>query len=464
LQGLVLSFLLKISLQKRDIFDNLDNNMESDTFFKLILIFLVLIVSFGIVFPGFFNRGIDFLNFKAFRYVGLNLPDFPNLSFKLGLDLQGGSRLLYSADLTQVTEEEKESSMQGLRDLIERRVNIFGVAEPVIRVEKKGKSYRLVIELPGIKDIKEAIKMIGETPYLEFREEKEDPEKGVIFVSTKLTGKYLKKANLSFNRTTLEPLVLLEFNSEGADVFEKLTEKNIGKRLAIYIDNVLISAPQVREKITGGTAQISGNFTVEEAKELARNLSAGALPVPINLIQEETIGPVLGKISLQKSLKSGFFGFLVVVIFMILIYRLSGLLACLRLIIYGLIVLSIFKIIPVTLTLAGIGGAVLSVGMAVDANVLIFERFKEERKTGEDFKRSLGIGFSRAWPSIRDGNFTTLIVALIMFSFGTSFVKGFALTLSLGILVSLFSAIFITKTFLRTFIGKKIEKIRWLWG
>ena len=428
---------------------------------SLIIIIILAFFSLNFAYPKFINQGINFLNSK----LPLNLPRFPEVSFKLGLDLQGGSHLIYEADLSNVEKGEEAETMQGLRDVIERRVNLFGVREPVVRTQQVKDSYRLVVELPGVKDVNEAIKMIGKTPYLEFREETtEEGTSSINFKPTKLTGKYLKKATLGFNQTTLEPQVLLEFNSEGAKLFKEITSRNVGKRLAIYIDDVLISAPVVREEISGGKAQITGNFTVEEARELARNLNAGALPVPIKLISQTSIGPTLGSISLQKSLKAGIWGFLGVILFMILIYRLSGVLAGLALIIYAGILLSLFKLIPVTLTLAGIGGAILSIGMAVDANVLIFERMKEERKAGESFQRAVEAGFSRAWPSIRDSNLTTLIVAVIMFSFGTSFVKGFALTLSLGILVSMFSALFITRTFLRSFIGLRLEKIKWLWG
>jgi len=241
-----------------------------------------------------------------------------------------------------------------------------------------------------------------------------------------------------------------------------LTSRNIGKQLAIYIDQMLISAPVVQEKISGGKAQISGKFTVDEAKELARNLSAGALPVPITLVSQQLVGPTLGKISLEKSLKAGIIGFLAIILFLVLFYRLPGILASLALAIYIGLLLSLFKLIPVTLTLAGIGGFILSVGMAIDANILIFSRMREELREKKTFAQSLEQGFSRAWPSIRDGNLTTLLVVLILFGFGTSFIKGFALTLSLGILISMFSAIFITKNFLKFFEGTKLEKIKWL--
>ena len=449
---------------------------------NLIIILILAFLGLNFVYPQYINQGIDYLNnfqFSVFDYK-LNLSHFPEVSFKLGLDLQGGSHLVYEADLSKIEKEEENEAMQGLRDVIERRVNLFGVGEPLVRIQEQVGHKRLVVELPGVKDIEEAIAAIGKTPYLEFKEERSEEETNEIlaryeeeesdfaedpyFKSTKLTGKYLKKAELGFNQTTFEPEVLLEFNEQGKDIFKELTSLNIGKRLAIYIDQSLISAPMVKEAIPDGKARITGRFTIEEAKLLTRNLNAGALPVPITLISQKTVGPVLGKISLEKSLKAGMIGFLMVILFMIGFYRGPGILASLALMIYAGIVLSLFKLIPVTLTLAGIGGVILSVGMAVDANVLIFERMKEERRAGRSFERMIEIGFSRAWPSIRDSNLTTLIVALIMFFFGTSFIKGFALTLSLGILVSMFSAIFITRTFLRSFIGTRLEKVKFLWN
>lgn len=399
--------------------------------------------------------------------------------FRLGLDLQGGTHLVYQADLSRVEKKEWGSTMEGLRDVIERRVNLFGVGEPIVQTKKAGDLWRLVVELPGVKDISEAIKMIGQTPYLEFREPKPNYDELVeenrdrlesgemkideLFQPTSLTGKYLKKAQVDLDPATYEPRVSLQFNKEGAEIFADLTARNINKPLAIYIDNVLISAPVVREKISQGRAQITGRFTPDEAKKLAQNLSAGALPVPIELISQETVGPTLGAISLQESLRAGVIGFLAIIIFMTIFYRLPGVLASISLTIYVILVLALFKIIPVTLTLAGVAGFILSIGMAIDANVLIFSRMREERKEQKSFEKVIEDGFSRAWPSIRDSNMTTLIVALILFGLGTSFVKGFALTLGLGILVSVFSAIFITRSFLRCFINTRFEKWQILW-
>jgi len=411
-----------------------------------------------LVFPGPVNRVLSYLN------IGF-IPHLPEKNFKLGLDLQGGSHLVYEADVSQVELKGRKDSMQGLRDVIERRVNMFGVTEAVVSTQQAGESERLVVELPGVKDINKAIEMIGKTPYLEFKEESPNntTSSEPSFVSTKLTGQYLKKATLSFEQSTMASEVLLEFNDEGAAIFKELTEKNINKRIAIYIDNVLISAPVVREAISGGKAQITGTFSVQEAKDLVRNLNAGALPLPIKLISQTNIGPTLGLVSLQQSLRAAWFGLIGICLFMLVFYRFSGFFACLSLITYAAILLCLFKFIPVTLTLAGIGGGVLSVGMAVDANILIFERMKEERKKGENFQKSLELGFSRAWPSIRDSNLTTLLIAVIMFGFGSSFVKGFALTLSLGILISMFSAMFATKLWMNIFVGTRLENIKKLW-
>ena len=387
--------------------------------------------------------------------------------------------MVYEANLSSIGEEEYGSSMQGLRDIIERRVNLFGVQEPVVQTQETAGSYRLIVELAGVKDPALAVQMIGQTPYLEFQEPKENYEEilrhnqevveggeGEVenpFQTTSLTGKYLEKAEVGFDQTAYMPLVHLQFDQEGSKIFEELTSRNIGKPLPIFIDGLPISIPTVQEEISGGKAQITGNFTIEEAKVLVRNLNAGALPVPITLISQQSVGPTLGALSLRESLRAGLIGFLAVIVFMILFYRLPGLLASLALVVYVAVLLAVFKLIPVTLTLAGIGGFILSIGMAIDANILIFSRMKEELKEGKSFLQAIDDGFSRAWPSIRDGNLTTLIVAAILFGFGTSFIKGFALTLSLGILLSMFSAIIISKNFLKLFARTKLEKVKILW-
>ncbi len=451
------------------------NMPKKKLYLTLVFIFLLAFFAGNLSYPKYFDQGIDFLNSR----FSLKLPYFWDIPFKLGLDLQGGTHLVYEADFSGVEEKDYNSLIQGLRDVIERRINIFGVKEPLVQTQEASGHYRLIVELAGIKDPAQAIKMIGETPYLEFKEEKEDfqailernqkvaeTKEGQIedpFKPTLLTGKYLKKAEVSFDQTTYKPLILIQFNDEGSKIFEELTAKNVGKPVAIYIDGVPISAPTVQETISGGKAQITGSFTTKEAQDLARNLNAGALPVPITLISQQTVGPTLGKISLDESLKAGALGFLAILCYMIIFYRIPGFLACLSLIIYVVLLLSLFKLIPVTLTLAGIAGFLLSMGMAVDANILIFSRFKEELKSGKDYLMALQEGLRRAWPAIRDGNLTTILVGLILFGLGSSFVKGFAFTLVIGNLIGMFTAIIITNNFLKIFIKTKLENIKWLW-
>lgn len=448
---------------------------KNRTFLKIIFILFLFLFTANLVYPAYYNKSVDFLNEKT----GWSLSHFINIPFKLGLDLQGGAHLVYEADLSGIDEKNYGSSMQGLRDVIERRVNFFGVREPIVQTEKAGDHHRLIVELAGIIDPAQAIKEIGKTPFLQFRKVKENYDEIIEnnqkvmesgegefenpFQDTSLTGKYLKKAEVDFDQNTYKPLVLIHFNNEGSDIFEKLTSENVGKPLPIFIDDVLISSPVVQEKISGGRAQISGSFSDVEAKELARNLNAGALPVPIEIVSQQIVGPTLGAISVQKSLKAGMIGLIAVILFLIVFYRLPGFLSALALSVYICIVLALFKLFSVTLTLAGVGGFILSIGIAIDANILIFSRMEEELAEGKSFSFSLNEGFKRAWPSIRDGNLTTLLVAFILFEFGTSFIKGFALTLSIGILVSMFSALFVTRSFLEYFKEKKLSKIRWLW-
>lgn len=456
----------------------------------IFIIFLVALLAVFLDYPTLWNKGADWLNSQFGASV---FPRFLNFPFKLGLDLQGGTHLVYQADLSNIAPDNYQDSMQGVRDVIERRVNLFGVAEPVVQINKVGSHYRLIVELAGISDVHQAIEMIGQTPSLDFRQEKSPEETETIlaeqqkiqekigqsgeiapedeeilmtdpyFEPTNLTGRFLKGAQLSFDQQTYQSQVNLQFDDEGSGIFEDLTRENVGKRLAIYLDGAPISAPVVQEAISGGKAQITGNFTVGEARELVRRLNAGALPVPIELINQQTIGASLGKISLEKSLKAGIFGFLAVLLFIIVYYRLPGLLASLALLIYVALVLAILKLIPVTLTLAGIAGFILSIGMAVDANILIFERLREERKSGKSLGGSIEESFRRAWPAIRDGNISTIITCLILYIFATGLVKGFALTLGIGVLVSMFSAIVVTKNFLRCFSGEKAESWKKLW-
>jgi len=377
--------------------------------------------------------------------------------WRLGLDLVGGTHLIYEVDMNQVDFSERDSVMAGLRDVIERRVNLFGVSEPHVVSAKEGDSYRLIVELAGIKDVGEAIKMIGETPFLDFREViidqqlTADNQQQIQFIPTNLTGRYVKGAQLDFDQTTGAPKVNIQFNDEGAKIFEELTVRNVGKPLAIFLDNNLIEMPVVQEKISGGRAQITGKFTRDEAKKMVERFNAGALPAAIKIISQQTIGASLGQESLKKAVYSGALGTLAIILFMLGYYRKFGIFASLALIIYTVLVAAIFKL-GITMTLAGIAGFVLSIGMAIDANILIFERTKEEIKKGLTKISAIEEGFKRAWPSIRDSNISTIITSIILYYFTSSFIKGFALALLIGVLISMFSAITVTRTMLRVFI------------
>lgn len=570
--------------------------------YKILVVVLLITLAGNVVYPRFLNTGIDFINSN----LGLSLPHFPQIRFRFGLDLQGGSRLIYEADVSSIPKSERGPAVEGARDVIERRVNTYGVSEAEVMTSRVGDSWRIIVKLPNVKDLDQALQWIGETPRLEFKEKRPLPdltseqkqemeqynqkakqkaqkilskatssnfaslakqysedeatkdrggnlgwikkeqlpsrmekmEKALFeqmkqgelklvespggyhlvqktasqtiqgikqvkashilikkktkadFVdleqwdpwkNTKLGGEELEDARVRIDKTTGEATVVLEFNEKGTGLFAEITKRNLDKPLAIFLDGRSIVdtdgdgkitskdvyAPIVRSEINNGRAVISkkeGAIPTDRAKKIAERLRAGALPVPIgDPIYQKTIGPTLGKASLQKSLMAGVVGFAAIILFMILVYRLPGLLASISLVTYGAIVLTLFKLIPVTLSIAGIGGAILSVGMAIDANILIFSRFKEELRAKQSFSVSVIEAFRRAWPSIRDGNFTTLIAALILFSFGTSFVKGFALTLGIGILISIFASMFITRTLLNTFEGSRFENNRFLW-
>jgi len=511
-----------------------------------------------------------------------------DVKINLGLDLQGGIHLEYKADLSQITSDQQNEAMQAVQDVIERRVNAFGVAEPIIYTAKIADENRLVVEMPGVKDVQEAKSLIKETPFLEFREESEtqaqqipqdiidqannqklqnaqgvlerakqgedfgalakefsedtgskdnggdlgfaekgmfvpefeealfspdlrageiypslietqfgwhiikkieqrgegdslevhgahilfakttQPENQTTFVPTELTGKNLKSAVVEFqNQGLSEPQVGLKFDSDGAKLFADITKRNVGKQVAIYLDGEVINAPVVQTEITNGEAVITGNFTLDKAKQLVRRLNEGALPVPIELVSQQSVEASLGQAALNTSIKAGIIGLIVVIIFMIIYYRFLGLVAAVSLIIYAALMISIFKLSnfspwPITFTLSGIAGFILSIGMAVDANILIFERIKEELANERGLSGSVKEGFKRAWPSIRDGNYSTILTSLILVGVGTGFVKGFAVILIIGVLVSMFTAIVLTRSLLNFLIGDWLEKRKWL--
>jgi preprotein translocase subunit SecD len=380
--------------------------------------------------------------------------------FRLGLDLKGGTHLVYEADLTKRDPaQSEEDAMEGVLQKIRRRVDAYGVTEPII--QKQGKN-RVLVQLPGVKNIDEAIQLIGQTAQLDYREMRQDEEGNIQWVPATatgsdgeekaLTGKYFKpNAHVTFDQLN-RPQVAFELDSEGAILFEQITERNLGQPLGIFLDDQLISAPTV-EAVIKNRGVITG-LTLERAKLLAIQLNSGVLDVPLTIIQQQNVDPTLGKDSLQKSLVAGFIGIALLFLFMVLYYRLPGALACLALLVYGSLVLAVFKMVPVTLTLAGIAAFILSLGMAVDANVLIFERIKEELRGGRTMGSAIEAGFERAWSAIRDSNFTTFIACAVLYWFGSRFgapqVMGFALTLAIGVAVSMFSAILVTRTFLRS--------------
>jgi protein-export membrane protein SecD len=538
---------------------------------RIFSIFILAVFSLLVVFPGYANTGIDWVNKKA----NIGLPRFPAAGFNLGLDLQGGAHLVYNANTGAIAGSDIAGAVEGVRDVIERRVRGgLGVSEPLVQTTRVNNDYHIIVELPGITDVNQAIRMIGETPILEFKEESNEPLRPLtaaekkemdsfnaaaqtkakealkavaggmdfadaaakfseddqtksnggdlgfidtqffpevyawaaahkdgevskepiksfdginiikrlsakpgeststsatynvarIYFKTKtatdivppaeqwkttgLSGKQLKKSEVSQDSRTGQVQVALQFDDEGTRLFAELTGRNVGKPVAIFLDGSPISIPQVNEPILTGSAVISGSFSLQEARLLSQRLNSGALPVPVELISQQKVDATLGADSLQKSFMAGIYGLIAVLVYMILYYRLPGIMASISLALYVLINLVIFKVLGVTLTLSGIAGFILSIGMAVDANVLIFERLKEELRGGRSLKAAVEEAFVRAWPSIRDSNITTLISCIFMVWMG-GFVKGFAVVLAVGVLVSMFSSIVLTRTILR---------------
>jgi protein-export SecD/SecF family membrane protein len=400
--------------------------------------------------PGLFLFFIAFAALLAAFFIYPSGFGATSRPWRLGLDLVGGSHLVYRVDLSKVGDADKDSVLNGLRDVVERRVNLFGVSEPQVFLGTSAGQPELVVELAGVKNVADAVKQIGETPLLDFREVTQQGS-STSFIPTNLTGQYMKSAQLEFDSTTQAPQVAITFTTDGGTIFERLTEANVGKPLAIFLDNQLIEMPTVQQKISGGQAVISGHFTLTQAQQLVARFNAGALPAPIVLVNQLTVSSSLGANSLAKAMVAGIAGTLLVIIFMMLYYGKHGVFASLALIIYILLTLAVFKAVPVTMTLAGVAGFILTIGMAVDANILIFERIREELKRGLSKAAAREEGFRRAWPSIRDSNTSTIITALILYFFTSSFVKGFALTLFIGVLLSMFSAITTTRLFLLVF-------------
>lgn len=460
-----------------------------------IKIMAIVLLALGVITGVFVRQSEPSLNPEI-----TNNPGLEKYPFRLGLDLSGGTHLVYRADVSDIDETQVEDSMDSLRDVIERRVNLFGVSETNVQTQEasfanEGED-RLIVDLPGVTDIDQAVAMIGQTPLLEFKtvrpegKEKEDlvaefeslqarALEGVdvsaefallddpFFVNTDLTGKYLAKASLQFTQggshggSALggEPVVILDFNKEGGELFEKITSENVDQIVAIYLDGSPISTPVVREAISGGQATISGNFDPDEAKQLVGRLNSGALPIPIELISTQTIGASLGSQAVNAGVKAGIIGFIILAICFVLWYRVPGIIAVVALAIYAAVMFALFKVVPVTLTAAGIAGFIISLGIAVDANVLIFERVKEELKNGRNLSDAVKEGFTRAWLSIRDSNLSSIITAIILFWFGSSLIKGFALTFGIGVLVSMISAITVSRILLLAVAGRANGKV-----
>jgi protein-export membrane protein SecD len=429
-----------------------------------------------------------------------------------GLDLQGGLQVLLEADVPPDQEAAFDTqTMQAARVIVENRVNGLGVTEPLVQLQG---DQRIIVELPGIEDPDQAIATLRETGLLEFVEagrtrllegmrirtsldveegqgatqsitstatltgtqaltETEYAYDGRVF-NTIMTGRHLKDAGLSTDNLG-QVVIAFELTDEGSKIFRDYTSQHVGDIVAIVLDKVVVSAPVINQAITGGSGIISSNaaggFPVEEARDVAIKMKYGALPVPLKVVENRTVGPTLGQDSIQRSIRAGAIGLIVVLLFMITYYRLPGLLADLALIIYALLNLALYKLIPVTLTLPAITGFILGTGMAVDANILVFERMKEELRAGRNLRVAMEAGFSRAWTSIRDSNLSTLLTCAILYWFGSNFgasiVKGFAITLALGVVINLFTAITVTRTFIRfvfDLAGESLRKTSWLLG
>jgi preprotein translocase subunit SecD len=383
--------------------------------------------------------------------------DFP---LKKGLDLQGGTHIILEADMTAIAAEDRSTALDSAKEIISRRVDLFGVSEPVIQTSITAETYRILVELPGIEDINQALDLIGKTAQLDFRELAQEATQAAFlsdFQPTELSGRHLKRAIVNFDQGG-KPEVAITFDEEGTKLFSEITARNIGKPVAIFLDESPITIPQVNDHIIQGDAVITGGFTFEEAKNMSIQLNAGALPVPIEIIEQRNVGASLGEESVNKSIQAGAIGLAMVMLFMIAMYGFRGFLADIALVVYGLITLALYKLIPVTITLPGLAGFILSVGMAVDSNILIFERMKEELRAGKPWKLAMELGFGRAWDSIKDANIATLVTVFILFNpldwsfLNTSgMVRGFALTLGLGVVTSLFTGIVVTRTLMRLF-------------
>lgn len=441
----------------------------------LVLLILLAAVLFVVDLPQNFNLKFQIgpwsvdrvinppaISFKAFG-LNVNRP----ITTHLGLDLSGGTHIVLDADMKDIKSADRLSALESAKGVIERRINFFGVSEPTVQTSQTANSYRIIVEMPGIKNVEEAVSVIGQTAQLELREfiDEKDATPGARVIpflentkTTGINGKDLARAAVTFSTQNGEPEVSIEFTGEGAKKFGSVTTRLVDYSLPIFLDEFALTWPTVKVPITDGRAVISGGFTKEQAKVLALQLNAGALPVPVAVVEKRTVGATLGAESIAKSIRAGLIGLLIVAVFMVAKYGWLGLLADVALILYGLITFAIFRLVPITLTLPGIAGFLLSIGMAVDSNILIFERFKEEVRSGKPGSIAMELAFGKAWHSIRDANITTLLTCVILYNPGnwnmfpqSGLVRGFAVTLFIGVLVSLFTGIVATRTLIRVF-------------
>jgi len=418
------------------------------------------------------------------KKFSLNLPilgeieivsPLQRFDFKKGLDIQGGMQVVLEADMSNISTEDRETALESAREILLRRVDLYGISEPVVQTAVTAESYRIIVELPGVSDETEALALVGKTAELSFQLLKQVPieipvtedgttpeidlQQTMTLEDTGLGGSQLERASVQFDPQTNEPQVGLSFDPEGTKLFATITSDHTNEQLAIILDGGILMAPNISQPILNGQAVINGGFTLEDAKQLSIQLNAGALPVPIHVLEQRTIGASLGSESVRNSLRAGLIGIAGVMLFMALYYGWKGILADVALCIYALLTVAVYKLFGVTVTVPGLAGLLLSVGMAVDANILIFERMKEELRMGRPFNRAMELGFGRAWDSIKDANLATILTALILinpmnltFLNTSGMVRGFGVTLLVGVALGLFTGVFVTRTLLRMFL------------
>lgn len=440
---------------------------------RFLLIVVLLIIAGIMVLPSQWSLSTPaFMSLPALGPINMSSPEFTlpgserkivlSKPLKQGLDIRGGVQITVGLETSGLPATERAPAAEAAREVISRRVDLYGITEPLVQTVQQGDNYRLLVELPGVSDPSQAVELVGQTAQLSFALLNDDAvasTSGEFLTETALTGAQLKRALVQFNQQTGEPEVSIEFNEEGKNEFGKITEANQGKRLAILLDGAPLMAPTINEPIYGGAAVITGQFTAEEAKQLAIQLSAGALPVPISILEQKTIGASLGIQAVKQSVYAGLLGLGLVMIFMVLIYRWQGVIACVALVMYAILTIAIYKMLNVTLSLPGIAGLILAIGMAVDANILIFERMKEELRLAKPFVVAMELGFGKAWESIKDANIVTILTALVLinplnFSFlnTSGAVRGFGITLLIGVVLGLFTGIIVTRTLMRLFL------------